>query len=121
MLNKTKQSKEFELVKKPWGAYLILEKHPDYWIKKLFVNEGEELSLQSHKERDEIWMVLRGKIDALRGSKHFILKEGDFIKINKREKHRILGLKKSCVMEVAFGRPRERDIIRYKDKYGRIK
>jgi len=43
------------------------------------------------------------------------------VKINKGEKHRILGLEKSCVMEAAFGRPRERDIIRYKDKYGRIK
>ena len=122
MLARKNQPKKFGLVKKPWGGYLILEKRPDYWLKKLFVKKGEKLSLQSHKERDEIWMVLKGKIDALKGNEHFILKEGELIKIRKREKHRIAGIaKNSCVLEVAFGHPRERDIVRHEDKYGRIK
>jgi mannose-6-phosphate isomerase-like protein (cupin superfamily) len=113
------QRKNHKIVKRPWGGYLILEKHPAYWIKKLFINKGEELSLQSHKGRYEIWVVLDGKVSAQKGNSKSVLNKGEFLKINKGEKHRISGLKKSCVLEVAFGELKEGDIIRYEDKYGR--
>jgi mannose-6-phosphate isomerase-like protein (cupin superfamily) len=106
---------------KPWGKYVILEKKQEYWIKKLFVRQGEKLSLQSHKNRFEIWIVLSGKIKVIKGNSHLLLKEGECLKINKKEKHRIIGLKDSWILETAFGQMRENDIIRFKDDYGRIK
>ena len=106
---------------RPWGKYVILEKKKDYWIKKLFVRQGEKLSLQSHKGRFEIWIVLSGRIEVIKGNSHLFLKEGEFLKINKKEKHRITGLKDSWILETAFGQMRENDIIRFKDDYGRIK
>jgi len=115
------KSKNYKFVKKPWGGYLILEKSPWYWIKKLFIKEGEQLSLQSHRNRDEIWIVLQGKIQAQKEEAFFILEEGEYLKINKKEKHKIYALRYALVLEVAFGQPRERDIIRYQDKYGRVK
>mgnify|MGYP001585322833 CR=1 FL=1 len=108
-------------VKKPWGDYLILEKYPDYWLKKLSIRKGEELSLQNHKNRSEIWVVLRGKVKVQKGENFFILEKGDHVKINKKEKHRIHGLSNAIIMEAAFGQPREKDIKRYQDKYGRAK
>ncbi|MBT9169314.1 MAG: Mannose-1-phosphate guanylyltransferase 1 [Syntrophomonadaceae bacterium] len=116
-----KNYKIAKMIKKPWGGYAFLEKRPTYWIKKLFINKGEELSLQSHKERYEIWTVLEGRISAQKGNNRFVLNKGEFLKIDKEEKHRISGLTKSCILEVAFGKPKERDIIRYEDKYGRVK
>lgn len=109
------------IVKRPWGDYLVLEKQPTYWLKKLFVKKGEALSLQAHQGRYEIWIVLEGKIYVQKGTSRFILSEGEFLKVHKREKHRISGLAKSCVLEVAFGELKEKDIIRYEDKYGRVK
>jgi mannose-6-phosphate isomerase-like protein (cupin superfamily) len=106
-------------VKKPWGSYLVLEKRQTYWLKKLFINKGESLSLQSHKGRYEIWVVLEGKISVQKGNRILILNKGEFMKINKREGHRITGLIQSCVLEVAFGKLQEKDIVRYEDKYGR--
>ncbi|MBU2564482.1 phosphomannose isomerase type II C-terminal cupin domain [Patescibacteria group bacterium] len=106
---------------KPWGKYVILEKKRDYWIKKLFVRQGEKLSLQSHKGRFEIWVVLSGRIEVIKGNSHLFLKEGEFVKINKKEKHRITGLENSWILETAFGQMRENDVIRFKDDYGRIK
>jgi len=106
---------------RPWGKYIILEKKRNYWIKKLFVRQGEKLSLQSHKGRFEIWIVLSGRIEVIKGNSHLLLKEGEFLKINKKEKHRITGLKDSWILETAFGQMRENDIIRFKDDYGRIK
>lgn len=98
-----------------------MEKHSSYWLKKLFINKGEQLSLQSHKNRYEIWIVLEGKISVQKGNEHFILKKGGVVRIEKGEKHRISGLVKSRVLEAAFGKLNEKDIVRYEDKYGRAK
>jgi len=65
--------------------------------------------------------VLSGSVEVMKGSSRLLLKEGDFLKINKKEKHRITGLKDSWILEAAFGQVRENDIIRFKDDYGRIK
>jgi len=107
----------------PWGKEVILEKRGNYWIKKLFVRQGARISLQSHKGRFEIWIVLSGRVEVIKGSSRLLLKEGEFLKINKKEKHRItgIGLKDSCILEAAFGQVRENDITRFKDDYGRIK
>lgn len=109
----------YKKIKKPWGGYIVLQKHPAYWLKKLFVSKGESLSLQSHKGRSEIWVVLSGNVAVIKGNSHFRLGAGEFLKINKKEKHRITGLRDAQILEVAFGKARERDIIRYADKYGR--
>ena len=106
---------------KPWGKYIILEKKSSFWIKKLFVRRGARLSLQSHKNRSEFWIVLSGEIEAVKGRSNLKLRPEEFLNIKKNEKHRITGLKDSWILEVALGQPREKDIIRFKDDYGRIK
>ncbi|MCL5016219.1 MAG: phosphomannose isomerase type II C-terminal cupin domain [Patescibacteria group bacterium] len=110
-----------KLALKPWGWYAVIETLPTYWIKEVFVRKGEKLSLQSHKNRSEVWVVLKGTIRAQKGKKFYTLREGDSVKINKKEKHRMMGVADSLVLEAAFGKPEEKDIIRYEDKYGRVK
>ena len=90
-------------------------------IKKLFVKSGEESSLQSHKQRIEIWIVMNGEVRGRKGDSVKILKEGDILKIEKNEKHRMTGVLDSVILEIALGHPLERDEIRYEDKYGRAK
>ena len=119
MLDKCRTPKAYKFIKKPWGGFLTLEKYPNYWLKKLFINRDEQISLQSHKHRYEIWIVLQGKIIVQKGDVQQTLHSGEFIKIEKEEKHRISSLSNACVLEAAFGQPRERDIIRYEDKYDR--
>ncbi len=123
MLDSNKKNKKggSKMVKKPWGSYQTLEKNKNYWLKKLFVKKGEELSLQSHKNREEFWVLLKGEIKAQKNNDFKILKIGDSLKIEKNEKHRIIGIENSVVFEVALGQPQENDIIRYEDKYGRTK
>lgn len=111
---------KYSTVEKPWGRYVVLEKKQGYWIKKLFVNKGAKLSLQSHKNRCEIWVVLFGKIEVVKGNSRIKLGEGGYLKINKKEKHRIIGLSNACVLEVALGDVKEKDIVRYQDDYDRV-
>lgn len=81
-----------ELVKflneKRWGYYNILLQGKGYWFKKL-VFEDSNTSLQSHKMRDEIWLIY---VPA--GTKHKITGSGE-------------------VLELAIGEPKEQDIFKY--------
>lgn len=112
-------AKEKPKIKRPWGGYTILKKTQTYWVKKLFVNNKARLSLQSHNHRNEVWYVCSGSIIVQTGNTQRKGKSGDVFFIPKRRKHRILGIKEAVVLEVAFGKVLERDIIRYKDDYGR--
>lgn len=113
--------KNYISVKKPWGCYVIIVKKQNYWVKELIVKKGARLSLQSHKKREEFWIVLSGKINATKGNTKIKMEKSDFIKIDREEKHRIDGITDSKVLELAFGKVEERDITRYEDDYGRIK
>ena len=107
-------------VTRPWGGYQIIEKRKDYWIKKLFVTKGQRTSLQSHNHRAEVWVVLRGKVRAQIGTKETVFSVGDMCRVKQGEKHRIYGVTDAVVLEAAFGKPLEGDIIRYKDDYNRV-
>ena len=98
-----------------------MEKKTGYWIKKLFVTAGERTSLQSHRKREEVWVVLRGKVRVHIGAESLIMKVGTSCRVPKRTKHRITGIApESVLLEVGLGDPLEGDIIRYEDDYGRI-
>ena len=107
-------------IKRPWGGYTTLNKTNTHWAKKLFVRKNARLSLQSHQFRDEIWLILSGKIIAEVGGKKFDAKKGELIFVPKTKKHRITGKTKACIFEVGYGKVLERDITRYEDDYGRI-
>jgi len=80
--------------KRPWGYFQILLKGKKWWLKKIALENGAT-SLQSHKERDEIWILY----------------------IPKGTQHKIKG--KGAFHEIAIGNPKEEDIKRYQDDYGR--
>lgn len=105
---------------RPWGRFEILEQGPGYWIKKVFVRRGHRASLQSHKNRSEMWIVLSGKIRAIHGSTQKEVKKGEFFLVRKKEKHRFQGITDAVILEVAFGKVSESDIVRYQDDYDRV-
>lgn len=115
------ESRENTKVDKPWGSYSVLEEAKDYWIKKLYIKQGERLSLQSHKKRKEVWVVVSGTIKATKGEAEMELKTGGSLVIDRGEKHRIEGVEDALVVEVAYGSADEEDITRYEDDYGREK
>jgi mannose-1-phosphate guanylyltransferase/mannose-6-phosphate isomerase len=48
-------------VKRPWGAYTVLDTGMGFKIKLVEVNPGHSLSLQLHRKRSEHWVVVEGK------------------------------------------------------------
>ena len=48
------------VVDKPWGFYVDLERNPFRVIKRIKVSPNQKLSLQKHKTRSKFWFILSG-------------------------------------------------------------
>jgi mannose-6-phosphate isomerase-like protein (cupin superfamily) len=119
---------------RPWGYFEILAENketPPYWkLKKIVINPGQSISLQSHNNRDEIWKITSGTgIKNLKAENGIWYQNsanpGDVFHIVAKEKHMISALEKKPLefLELATSLTRpidEEDIIRFEDKYGRV-
>ena len=106
--------------KRPWGNFERYCLNTKCTVKLLEINPNEELSLQSHKKRNEFWKIINGPATITLGNKKHVAKSGDSVFIKKGVKHRI-GSKgrKVLFLEVSLGTFDEKDEIRYSDDYGR--
>ena len=112
------------IVNKPWGSFEILDNGDKYTIKKIIVNSGGQLSLQSHQHRSEHWLIAQGVAEVTIDKNTYNLKENEKIFIPQGAKHRLANWdkKKLVVIEMWFGDILdENDIKRYEDIYGRKK
>lgn len=132
MSNCDKQKDESikSITKRPWGEFEMLgrffldepENKTEIVIKRISVNPGGKLSLQSHAERSEQWNVVSGKGEFIIGDKKNSVKIGDCAYVPQGEKHRMINndnTKSLVVVEVGRGLFNEDDIVRYEDDYGR--
>ena len=109
--------------RRPWGRFLRFTNNEKSTVKIIEVNPGEILSLQSHRFRSEFWYVLQGNPIFVIGKSSKKYKPGQSSVIKKGVKHRISNRGKVVVriLEISTGRFNEKDIVRYEDKYGRIR
>ncbi len=108
--------------KRPWGNFTILEESENYKVKRIEVYPGQRLSYQSHKKRDELWMIVGGTAVIILDDIEIEKKYGEFITIRKEQKHRIenRGDDKVTFIEIQTGNYfGEDDIVRYQDDYKR--
>jgi mannose-1-phosphate guanylyltransferase len=109
-------------VYRPWGWYDSLESGSNFQVKRLHIEPGAKLSLQSHQKRAEHWVVIKGEALVTCNDKIFILSENQSTYIPKNSKHRIENCKDDEleVIEVQSGKYfGEDDIVRFDDYYGR--
>lgn len=108
---------------RPWGNFEILLDSKACKVKKITVNPGQRISLQSHAKRNEHWIVIEGSMQITVGktvSDHFV---NDHIYIPKNCKHRIENTtgKPATLIEIQTGEYfGEDDITRYEDDYNRL-
>jgi mannose-6-phosphate isomerase-like protein (cupin superfamily) len=111
-----------ETVQKPWGNYTIIDKGKGYQVKRHIVNPGKRLSLQKHKYRCELWVIVSGKALAQNGERKIILNVNDSTFFPQNTLHRFEnhGEIPLVAIEVQTGDYLgEDDIERFEDDYGR--
>jgi mannose-1-phosphate guanylyltransferase / mannose-6-phosphate isomerase len=115
----TKNSK----TKRPWGTFEILCKGPGYQAKILIVLPKGRLSLQTHKHRDEQWIIARGTAKITIGKEQKELGKGEAATVPRTVAHRIENISEIDpleIIEVQLGDYiDEDDIERIEDDYGR--
>jgi mannose-6-phosphate isomerase len=110
-------------VEKPWGWELIWADAGAYVGKILFVEAGESLSLQFHREKDESWYVESGRARLELGDAgqealdEEVVTAGAAFRYRPGTVHRITALEDTTILEVST--PHLDDIVRLEDRYGR--
>ena len=125
-LNKKNQPEGLEHKKifRPWGSYTTLVEDLNWKVKKIVVKPYQSLSLQMHEYRTEHWIVLKGKAKVEINGKTSFLNANQSTYIPLESKHRLSNDESSplLLIEVQSGvSVEETDIIRFEDKYGRLK
>lgn len=124
-LLKTKDIAQAEVFPKdhrPWGWFESLALGNRFQVKRIFVNPGAALSLQSHNHRSEHWIVVEGTAKVQIGEVSQLLTEGQSIYVPLGAIHRMEnpGRLPMVLIEVQIGSYLgEDDIIRYEDVYAR--
>ena len=105
---------------RPWGKFEKFHENKPCTVKLIHVNPNSRLSLQYHLNRAEFWQVVRGTAVVDLDGENYILNEGDSLEIPKKARHRLGALDDGCVvMEIAYGKFDEMDIVRLEDDYRR--
>ncbi len=107
---------------RPWGNYTVLYSDETCQVKKLVVNPGKRISLQSHKFRAEHWFILSGQGTAEVDGTEIDVEPSDAVDVPIGSKHRISCRQADTLVfiEVQTGSAfTEEDIIRYDDDFGR--
>ena len=112
-------------VDRPWGWYISIDgnDHSGSKVKRIGVYPGKRLSLQSHNQRSEHWVVVKGTAKVQVGQDFHILHPNQSIYIPIGVLHRIENVGEEIVefIETQIGNYLgEDDIVRYEDDFGRV-
>lgn len=103
---------------RPWGGYEVLLRGDRYLVKVIEVNPFSRTSLQYHRHREEVWVVVSGTL-LNNGVSH---DPGSVVHIGMEDIHRIENPSSEplLLVEVQAGDVlSEDDIVRIEDDYGR--
>lgn len=107
---------------RPWGWYEVLLEEDNYKVKRIWINPGQQLSLQSHQMREEYWVVVKGRGSITLGKTKAIAQPGEYFHVPVGVLHRMQNTGREPLVFIEtqtgtyFG---EDDIERFSDQYGR--
>lgn len=111
-------------VYRPWGKYDSVDNGERFQVKRITVNPGAKLSVQMHHHRAEHWIIVSGTAKITLDDKTFMLSENQstYIPIGVVHALENPGKLPLEMIEVQSGSYLgEDDIVRFEDKYGRVK
>lgn len=116
------QAEQFPKDHRPWGWFERLAIGGRFQVKRILVNPGAALSLQSHHHRSEHWIVVEGTAKVTIGDAVHLLSENQSVYVPLGIRHRMEnpGKVPMVLIEVQTGGYLgEDDIVRYEDVYAR--
>lgn len=121
---KRKEAAWHRKVYRPWGHYDSVDEGERHQTKRIVVKPGAKLSVQKHHHRAEHWIIVKGTALVTKNDEQILLSENESIYIPLGTVHCLEnpGVIPLEMVEVQSGSYLgEDDIVRYEDKYGRLK
>ena len=109
-------------VDKPWGYELRFAHTERYAGKVLFIEAGNQLSLQYHEVKEETLRVLDGELELVLGPdadslETHLLERGAVFHVSPGTLHRMIAVSDCNLLEVSTNHLD--DVVRLEDRYGR--
>ena len=113
------------IINKPWGYENVWALCEKYVGKVLFIQQGQRLSLQLHRVKEETIMVLEGTMELVleEGSRKehrsIIMEPGDTYHISPMTVHRFAATQGTDVKVIEVSTAELDDVVRLEDDHGR--
>lgn len=110
-------------VEKPWGYELIWAEGQRYVGKILHIEQGQQLSYQYHRQKEETIYLFTGLLELQVAAgdepRHTLqLRPGQSFHISPGLRHRMTAIETCDVLEAST--PELDDVVRLEDRYGRV-
>ncbi|MGV8152048.1 MAG: cupin domain-containing protein [Candidatus Nanoarchaeia archaeon] len=90
-----------EIHKKVWGSEEWLVNNEKYCSKFLNLKKGYQCSIHYHKNKDETFYVLSGKVLMELEGDAYIMQKNESVRVLPNKKHRFSGIENSVILEVS--------------------
>jgi len=90
-----------KIIEKLWGREEWLVNNEKYCGKLLHLKKGFQSSLHKHKNKDETFYLLKGKLMIEVNGKEILMKEGESIRLFPGDLHRFNGIGDAVVIEIS--------------------
>ncbi|MCR5421519.1 MAG: cupin domain-containing protein [Lachnospiraceae bacterium] len=89
---------------KSWGSYKVMDVEPESMTIKVTLNAGNSMNYHSHRNRDEVWVVLSGEGRTIVDGMEQNVRAGDVITMSAGCRHTVIAATELKLIEVQLGR-----------------
>ena len=98
-----KFEQQIMFAEKSWGSYQVIDVEDKSMTIKVTLNTGHSMKYHSHKNRDEVWVVLDGKGKTIIDGFEQSVKAGDVITMDAGCRHTVIAETELKLVEVQLG------------------
>ena len=98
-----KFEQQIMFAEKSWGSYKVMDVESSSMTIKVTLNQGHSMNYHSHKNRDEVWIVLSGNGETVIDGHTQKVKAGDVITMSAGCKHTVIAETELKLVEVQLG------------------
>lgn len=98
-----KFEQQIMFAEKSWGSYKVMDVESESMTVKVTLNPGHKMNYHSHKNRDEVWVVLSGTGKTIVDGFEQRVKAGDVITMNAGCRHTVIAETELKLIEVQLG------------------
>ncbi len=99
-----KFEQQIMFAEKSWGSYKVMDVEEESMTIKVTLNPGHSMNYHSHKNRDEVWVVLAGNGKTIVDGYEQAVKAGDVITMSAGCRHTVIADTELKLIEVQLGK-----------------